>query len=223
MSYYRDHLLPHIQNRIMDNKMMRDRRRLVCEPLEGDVIEIGFGSGLNVPHYPSAVTGVWAVDPSEQGFRLAERRLSASTTPVIAAGLDGARLELPDDRFDAALSTWTLCTISDVTASLAELRRVLKPGARFHFVEHGHSPDPKVDRWQHRLEPTQKRLAGGCHLTRDIPALIEAAGFVLEHVDTSYEKATPKSLGHTFQGVARNQPAATTNDAAAASRIGESV
>lgn len=210
MTYYRDHLLPRILNRVMDNRMMRARRQHVCRPLAGDVIEIGFGSGLNVPFYPPAVTGVWAVDPSERGFALAASRLAASSTPVVSAGLEGERLDLPDERFDAALSTWTLCSIPDVGGALVELHRVLKPGGRFHFVEHGHSPDPEVDRWQHRLEPAQKRVAGGCHLTRDVPALIEAAGFVVEQLEASYEKGTPKSFGYTFEGVARKAPTPAT-------------
>ena len=203
MAYYQDQLLPRIQNRIMDNKGMRSRRQRVCEGLRGDVIEIGFGSGLNVPYYPDEVSGVWAVDPSSKGYDLARGRLADATTPVHRAGLDGEELDLEDERFDAALSTWTLCTIPNVEQALVELHRVLKPGAVFHFVEHGHSPDPKVDRWQHRLEPTQKRFAGGCHLTRDIPSLVEAAGFTITRLETSYEKGAPKSMGYMFEATAQ--------------------
>ena len=132
------------------------------------MLEIGFGSGLNTAHYPAAVTGVTAIEPSDLAWKLAADRLAATTIPIARSGLDGEKLPLPDDSCDTALSTWTLCTIPDVTAALDEVRRVLKPGGTFHFVEHGLAPDDKVQRWQHRLEPIQKRLFGGCHLTRPI-------------------------------------------------------
>lgn len=201
MAIYTDQVLPRIVNRVMDNKMSRARRREVCAGLAGDVVEIGFGSGLNVPYYPATVTGVWAVEPATLGFRLAEKRLAASPVAVHPAGLDGQELDLPDDRFDSALSTWTLCTIPDADAALREVRRVLKPGGRLHFVEHGLSPDEKVAHRQHQFEPVQKRVAGGCHLTRDIQALIAGAGFIIEQIDRSYEM--PKAFAYMYQGVAR--------------------
>ena len=123
---------------------------------------------------------MWAVDPSGVGIDLAAKRIAASPVPVHAAGLDGARLDLPDDRFDSALSTMTLCTIPDVERALAELHRVLKPGAEFHFAEHGLAPEPKVARTQERFNRWQQRFAGGCHLDRDIAALLEAAGFEVD-------------------------------------------
>src|ERR1700690_988873 len=140
--------------------------------LQGEVIELGFGSGLNVPYYPPEVTGVWIVEPSRVALQLAQSRITASPVEVHAGELDGARLDFPDDRFDAALSTMTLCTIPDVESALLEVRRVLKPGAMFHFAEHGLAPDAKVARAQHRFDPWQVRFAGGCHLQRDMRALI---------------------------------------------------
>ena len=116
------------------------------------------------------------------------------------AGLNGQHLDLPSDEFDAVLSTWTLCTIPDAAVALSELRRVLKSGGSFHFIEHGHAPAPRVARWQQRLEPLQKRLAGGCHLTRDIPQLISGAGFTIEQLQTYYFKGEPKVFGYTFEG-----------------------
>jgi ubiquinone/menaquinone biosynthesis C-methylase UbiE len=133
-------------------------------------------------------------------MRIAERRIAQSSVPVEHAGLDGERLEVESEQCDAVLSTWTLCTIPDLDAALAEMHRVLKPDGALHFVEHGHAPDPKVERWQQRLEPLNKRLAGGCHLTRRIPELIEQAGFVVEQLDTYYFKGEPKPLGYTFEG-----------------------
>jgi ubiquinone/menaquinone biosynthesis C-methylase UbiE len=116
------------------------------------------------------------------------------------AGLTGERLDLPSGEFDAVLSTWTLCTIPDLAAALEEIRRVLRPGGSLHFVEHGHAPDPNVASWQRRLEPLQKRLAGGCHLTRRIPETIEHAGFQVDQLDSYYFKGEPKPFSYTFEG-----------------------
>jgi ubiquinone/menaquinone biosynthesis C-methylase UbiE len=143
---------------------------------------------------------VFAIEPSQVCMRLAEPRIAQSSVPVESAGLNGEHLDLPSVQFDAVLSTWTLCTIPDRTAALAELLRVLKPGGSFHFVEHGHAPDPKIARWQERLEPLNKRLAGGCHLTRRISDTIEEAGFEIEQLDTYYFKGEPKIFGSTFEG-----------------------
>src|SRR3954467_14989111 len=166
MGLYGDHVLPRIIDLACGLKALQPQRRRVCEGLAGEVVEIGFGSGLNVPFYPAAVTRVRAVEPADVGWKLATKRLEASAVRVERAGLDGQSLPFDDDSFDCAVSTWTMCTIPDVDAALAEVRRVLRPGGTLHFVEHGLSPDPSVARWQHRLEPVQKRLFGGCHLTR---------------------------------------------------------
>jgi SAM-dependent methyltransferase len=122
--------------------------------------------------------------------------------PVERVGLDGQSLPLPDDSCDTALSTWTMCTIPDIATALAEVRRVLKPGGTLHFVEHGLAPDDKVQRWQHRLEPLQKRLFGGCHLTREVADLLTGAGFTLAEVDVFYEDGAPKFLAADTLGVA---------------------
>src|SRR5207244_5877955 len=142
-------------------------------------------------------------EPSQVCMRLAEPRIARSPVAVESAGLNGEHLDLPSEPFDAVPSTWTLCTIPDHAAALAELRRVLRPGGSFHFVEHGHAPDPGIVRWQERLEPLNKRLAGGCHLTRRISNSIEQAGFEIEHLDTYYFKGEPKIFGSTFEGRAR--------------------
>lgn len=200
MGVYRDQLLPRFQDKVMARTATREPRARVCAGLHGDIVEVGFGTGLNAPYYPPEVVTVWAVEPSKLCMRLAEQRIADSSARVELAGLNGEYLDLPSDEFDAVLSTWTLCTIPDAAVALSELRRVLKSGGSFHFIEHGHAPDPKVARWQQRLEPLQKRLAGGCHLTRDIPQMISDAGFALEQLQTYYFKGEPKVFGYTFEG-----------------------
>jgi ubiquinone/menaquinone biosynthesis C-methylase UbiE len=161
---------------------------------------MGFGTGLNAQYYPAKVTTVVAVEPSQVCMRLAAPRIARSEVAVELGGLTGKRLDLPSEQFDAVLSTWTRCTIPDLAAALSELRRVLKPGGTFHFVEHGHAPDAGVARWQERLEPLNKRLAGGCHLTRRIPEAIGQAGFAIDELDSYHFKAEPKAFGYTFEG-----------------------
>lgn len=200
MGFYKEKVLPQIVNKVMDTKVQRETRGRVCEGLHGQVVEIGFGSGLNVRYYPPEVTKLFAVEPSAVSMRLAEPRIAKSSAVIELAGLDGQRLDLPSEQFDAALSTWTLCTIPDIAAALAEIRRVLKPGGTFHFVEHGHAPDANIARWQERLEPMSKVVSGGCHLTRPISDEIEHAGFVVKELDNYYAKGAPKPWGYIYEG-----------------------
>jgi ubiquinone/menaquinone biosynthesis C-methylase UbiE len=200
MGLYREQVLPRIQDKVMAREPNRAVRARVCEGLQGAVVEVGFGTGLNVSYYPPSVAKVVAIEPSRVCMRIAEPRITRSSVAVEYGGLTGERLDLPSAQFDAALSTWTLCTIPNLEAALAEIRRVLKPGAAFHFVEHGHAPDAKVARWQERLEPLNKRLAGGCHLTRHISDDIEQAGFEIQKVETYYFKGEPKPIGYTYEG-----------------------
>jgi ubiquinone/menaquinone biosynthesis C-methylase UbiE len=202
MGLYGDHVLPRIINAACGLKAVDPLRQRVCEGLGGNVVEIGFGSGLNVPFYPEGVTRVAAVEPADVGWKLAEKRLTASSVPVERSGLDGQSLPFEDNSYDAVLSTWTLCTIPDVATALREVRRVLRPGGKLHFVEHGLAPDENVRRWQHRLEPLQKRLFGGCHLTRQIPQLLTTAGFTITELDVFYEDDAPKFLGAESLGTA---------------------
>jgi ubiquinone/menaquinone biosynthesis C-methylase UbiE len=202
MGLYGEQVLPRIINVACGLKGAAPLRRRVCEGLEGDVVELGFGSGLNVPFYPAAVKRVAAVEPADVGWKLAEKRLRATSVPVERSGLDGQSLPFADNSYDAALSTWTLCTIPDVAAALSEVRRVLKPGGTLHFVEHGLAPDERVRRWQHRLEPMQKKVFGGCHLTRQVVDLLTAAGFTITDLDEFYEEGAPKIMGADSLGTA---------------------
>jgi SAM-dependent methyltransferase len=202
MGLYGDHVLPRMIDVACNMKEALPQRRRVCEGLSGEVVEIGFGSGSNAPFYPPEVRAVAAVEPADVAWKLAAKRMRATSVPIRRAGLDGQHLPFADDAFDAALSTWTMCTIPDLPAALAVLRRELKPGGTLHFVEHGLAPDASVQRWQHRLEPVQKTLFGGCHLTRQIVDDVRAAGFEVRELDRYYEQGTPKVMGANALGVA---------------------
>jgi ubiquinone/menaquinone biosynthesis C-methylase UbiE len=203
VGFYSDRILPHLVDRACGTAELRTWRESVATGLRGTVVEIGFGSGLNIAAYPDAVELVYAVEPADAARRLAEPRIAAGHVTVEHIGLDGQQIPLPDDSCDGALSTFTLCTIPDVDAALAEVRRVLRPGGRFHFLEHGLSPNPGVATWQRRIEPVQKRLAGGCHLTRDIVGLIAGAGFELEHA-SARNGSGPRPWTWITEGIAHN-------------------
>lgn len=203
MRWYEERVLPRIVDFTCGIKANAEPRRRVCAELAGEVVEIGFGSGHNVPYYPAAVREVTAVEPSELAWRLARQRRDASGVPVARTGLDGQALPFPDAHFDTALSTFSLCTIPDAAAALREVRRVLRPGGTLRFLEHGLAPDEPVRRWQRRLEPAQKRIGGGCHLTRRIAELVRAAGFTITELDTFYLEHAPKPLAALSLGAAR--------------------
>lgn len=200
MGFYRERVLPHLVDKMCGVSEFNTYRAQTTEGLTGRVVEIGFGSGLNVRYYPPEVDVVMAVEPAPLARQLAEKRVAASPVPVEHVGLDGQHLPLEDDGCDAALCTFTLCTVEDPALALSEVRRVLRPGGTLHFLEHGLAPDPGVVRWQHRIEPVQKRVAGGCHLTRDAAALVEAAGFTIIRRDQRYGRG-PKPWSYITMGV----------------------
>ncbi len=186
MGVWTDRVVPRMADRALRSPEIGELRRQACTPLRGQVLEIGFGSGLNVRWYPPAVASVAAVEPSDVGWRLSERRRARTAVPIERRGLDGQRLDEPDAAYDAVLLTFTLCTIPDPVLALSEVRRVLRADGVLCVLEHGLSPEPGVARWQHRLDPLQRRVAGGCHLTRDVEALVTGAGFEVTHLETSY-------------------------------------
>ena len=200
MGVYGDQVFPRIMNVVINTKETRRIRERVCAPLHGDVLEIGFGTGHNLPFMPGTVTRLLAVDPLRKGRDLAAGRIAAASFPVELVGLDGQRLPLDDGSADAALSTWTMCSVPDPVAAIREIARVLRPGGTLHFAEHGLAPDEGVRRWQHRFDPVQRRVACGCTLTRDIPALLEEGGMSVQQLGTYYAAGDPKPLGWTYEG-----------------------
>ena len=203
MGFYSERVLPRLVDRACGTSGLRRWRATVTEGLAGRVVEIGFGSGLNVDFYPQDVDVVLAVEPAAVARKLADKRMTRSGVTVEHIGLDGQSIPLDVDSCDAALSTFTLCTIPDAPQALAELRRVMRPGARLHFLEHGLAPDPGVATWQRRLEPWQRRLAGGCHLTREPDVLVREAGFTIERVEQRYARG-PKPWSWFSTGTATN-------------------
>jgi len=202
VGWYERRVLPHIINKVLDTKPVRETRQRVVAGLSGDVLEIGFGSGLNLPYLPGAVTSLKAVDPSGEAAKLAGRRIEAARVPVELIGLDGQNLPLADSSVDSVLSTWTLCTIPDAVAAVREVRRVLRPGGTLHFVEHGKADDAGVSRWQDRLNGFQQRVAGGCNLNRDISAILTEGGLTISKLERYWAPGEPKAFGSMYEGVA---------------------
>jgi SAM-dependent methyltransferase len=204
MGWWAERVVPHIVDRTLRTKPVGRLRDRALAGLEGDVLEIGFGSGLTLGHYPEAVTHVRAVEPSEVARRLASPRIGASAIPVEFVGLDGQSLTMPDASVDHAVSTFSLCTIPDADAALREVRRVLRPGGTLHFLEHGLSPEPRVATWQHRCDGMQGRIAGGCHLDRPIDRLVTGAGYRIDTLANEYMPGpgVSKPWGYLYLGVA---------------------
>lgn len=186
MSFYTEQVVPRLVLLACGVPALRGIRTRTAAGLGGVVLEIGFGSGLNLPHYPSAVSEILAVEPSATSWRLAHQRIAGSSAPVVRVGLDGQSIPVDDECCDSALCTFTLCTVPDPTLALGEVYRILKPGGRLHLLEHGAAPDVRVARSQRRLEPIQRRLADGCHLTRDPHSLVTSAGFEVIDLEQRY-------------------------------------
>jgi ubiquinone/menaquinone biosynthesis C-methylase UbiE len=199
MRLWTDHILPRVTDKACASGELHRMRARACEGLRGHVLEVGFGSGLNVSHYPADVVRVDAVDPSDVAWDLSLKRLHETSAAVTRTGFDGERIAVDDETYDSVLSTFTMCTIPDLGAALAEIRRVLKPGGTLHFLEHGLSPDPGVAGWQRRLQPLHGRVAGGCHLDRPIDDHVARSGLDLDGLDTFYA-VWPRPYGYIFLG-----------------------
>lgn len=186
----------------MGKSQFQEQRKLTLAPLHGTVLEVGFGTGLNLPHYPKAVTWLTAVEPETILPERVEQRSVEAPMPIEVIRVSAERLPFENDKFDCALSTWTLCTIPNVLAALKEVRRVLKPGGFLVFLEHGRSEDPKLAKWQAVFNPFQRLLARGCHLNRPIDALIEEAGLEIDQLDRFQMAGIPKIAAQMYRGIA---------------------
>jgi ubiquinone/menaquinone biosynthesis C-methylase UbiE len=202
MSFYQDHILPHLIQLAMRNRDLVPYRERAISAAEGRVLEIGIGSGLNLPFYPAQVREIFGIDPSPRLVDMARRAAATSSAPVSFIEGSAEMIPLDDGSIDTVVTTWTLCTIPAAEQALHEMRRVLKPGGQLLFVEHGLSPEASVSRWQNRLTPIWKRIGGGCHLNRPVREMIEAGGFEITQLDTGYAKG-PKPMTYFYEGRAR--------------------
>jgi len=203
MGLYAKYVFPRLLDWSLGNPTMGEYRRRALEPARGATLEIGFGTGLNLPYYPPAVTHLTVIDSENPLRALVERRIAECPIPVVKMQLDAqGRLPFDGHSFDSVVTTLTLCSIENPAPALAELRRVLKPGGRFIFFEHGRSDDPKIARWQDRLNPLQKIIGAGCNMNRKMDDLIVASGFEITRLDRFLMPEAPRLLAEMYRGVA---------------------
>lgn len=199
MSFYERHVLPRLVNCVCGTGPMRRQRQKVVPDAHGRVLEIGFGTGHNVPYYEGyRVEHLWALEPSRESWALARARVAAAAFPVEYLASGAEEIPLPAAAADTVVVTFSLCTVGDVALALAEIRRVLRPGGELLFCEHGAAPDAGVRRWQDRIDPLWCRVAGGCHLNRPIVALIQRAGFRIERLESGYVSAPRIASYHSW-------------------------
>jgi ubiquinone/menaquinone biosynthesis C-methylase UbiE len=201
MGLYDHYILPVVLNAAMSAKPIRYQRKKVVPRAEGRVLEIGFGAGHNLPFYDAAkVSHLWALEPSQEMRERAAERVSQTSIPLEFLDLPSEQIPLQNEEADTILITYTLCTIPDVMKALGEMRRVLKPGGKMIFCEHGEAPDADVRKWQERLTPAWKFIGGGCHVGRQIPKLIQDSGFRIAGMETMYLPGTPRFAGFNYWG-----------------------
>jgi len=204
MTFYEKHCLPHLIHFACGLQSIARQRRKVVPLAEGRVLEVGMGGALNLPFYdPGKVDFIWGLEPSEGMRKLARKNLQLSPIEVKWIALPAGEIPLDDESVDTVLLTFTLCTIPDWQAALHQMRRVLKPEGKLVFCEHGAAPDETIRRWQARLTPCWKRIAGGCHLDRPIPEYIEEAGFRIAEMESAYLPGVPRIAGFNTWGTAR--------------------
>jgi ubiquinone/menaquinone biosynthesis C-methylase UbiE len=204
MGLYSRYIFPLVLDWSLSNRAVEKQRRITLEPARGDTLEIGFGTGLNLPHYPKGVTRLTVLDPERMLVRRVRSRIAASTIPIEQVQLDASkRLPFEDASFDTVVTTLTLCSIADLEPALAEMRRVLKPEGRYVFLEHGRSDDAGTARRQDRYNPFHKIIAGGCNVNRPIDRIIEEAGFRLTKIERYVMADVPRLLAEMYRGTAQ--------------------
>lgn len=202
MGIYSNYIFPRVLNSFMSSGQFKKQRKKLLESVGGEILEIGFGTGLNLEFYPEHVRKITAIDPNAGMNQVAQRNIKKSGIEVDSRILSGENLPIEDRSFDTVVCTWTLCSIPDAQRALREVKRVLRPGGRFFFVEHGLAPDPAVQKWQHRLTPIQKVIGDGCHLNRPIDQMVTGEGFKLSEIETFYMPKAPRFAGFMFRGIA---------------------
>lgn len=202
MGFYSNVVFPRVIDWLMDDRQMNEQRQMVLQGVRGDVLEIGFGTGLNLPHYPDSVRKLTVLDPNAGMKARAQARIAASPIEVESLVLGGENLPMDDQSFDTIVCTWTMCSIPDLQKALSETHRVLRPGGQFVFIEHGLSPDPDVEKWQNRVNPLWRRVGDGCNLNRPIDKCVEEGGLQLAELETFYMPKTPRFMGYMFRGTA---------------------
>ena len=203
MGFYDKHILPHFINCACGTKPIMHQRQKVVPMARGTVLEIGIGTGLNLPYYDAAqVDHLIGLDPSEKSWELAGKRAAGLDFKLDFVGLPGEQIPLDDDSIDTVMVTYSLCTIPDPVTALKGMGRVLRPGGKLVFCEHGLAPDAGVQKWQARINPLWMKIAGGCHLNRNIPDLLEAGGFSIDGIDTMYLPSTPRIASYNYWGTA---------------------
>jgi SAM-dependent methyltransferase len=202
MSVYGRYVLPVLTDFVMRNRVARAERDRFVPLARGDVLEVGVGSGLNIPIYGPQVRTLYALDPSPELLRMARRQLAGARFPVTFMRESAESIPLPDGAVETVVTTWTLCTIPDPVKALREMRRVLRADGQLIFVEHGRAPDPRVVKWQDRLTPLWRTIAGGCHLNRPIDQLLGLGGFEITELDRGYTAGVPVAA-YLYRGLAR--------------------
>ena len=206
MGFYDNHILPRVLDFAMKRSALAEQREWVMKQVRGQVLEVGFGSGLNLPYYPREVRTLTAIEPSTAMRDRAMKRIEKSgrTVSLVARGIDKKQF-FPDGSFDTIVSTWTMCTIADPAAALKEIYRLLKRGGRYVFVEHGLAPDAEVVKWQKRFNNFTQKWGGGCHLDRDIEAILRASKLQVEKLDKFYLTSGFRAGAYTYRGVAEHE------------------
>jgi len=202
MGLYAKHIFPRLMDWTLGARRFHDERRQALASAHGRVLEIGFGTGLNLPHYPTEVTALTGVEPVSMLERTVDRRRIQAAFPVEIVHVGAEALPFESGLFDCVVSTWTMCSIRETAAALREIRRVLKSPGGFVFLEHGRSDDPRVAAWQDRLNPVQRLIACGCSINRRIDVLLIESGFRIQHLDRYQLRGVPRVAGEMYRGVA---------------------
>jgi ubiquinone/menaquinone biosynthesis C-methylase UbiE len=205
MGLYATQIFPRLMDWVMARPAFSQLREALLQLASGEVLEIGFGTGLNLRHYPTTITRLSIVDPATLLPAKVARRMAAAPYPIQATHVTAENLPFPDRQFETVVSTWTLCTIPDPVQALQEVARVLKPGGRFLFLEHGRSDDRTIAVWQDRLNPIQNVMGCGCHLNRQIDRLITQSGLSIAHLDRFSMQGVPRLAGEMYRGTATRQ------------------